>query len=69
MKSKHGKLAQEFFGVALENEVLKSARGYHIGTADPEKGPISRESEEYWRSENKANQALVTGTWTQRIEP
>jgi hypothetical protein len=46
-------------------EVLLSAAGFYIGTADAE-GPISRESLEYWKSQDEALTALKTGGWTQR---
>ena len=69
MDRKHGKLALEFANLSLENLVLKSARGYYIGTFDPERGPVSRESEEYWASEKLAAHALEAGKWTQKREP
>ncbi len=69
MDKEHGKLAFEFSDVSLENQVLKSGRGYYIGTFDPEQGPVSRESEEYWRSQRQAQSALSSGQWTQRVSP
>ena len=68
MFQKHGMLALAFHQAFLENQVLKSARGYYIGTFN-DQGPVSRESEEYWPSEDKAGDALQTGAWTQRQEP
>ncbi len=49
--------------------VLKSAAGFYIGTFCPVEGPISRESQEYWRTEAQAEKALQTGRWTQRPHP
>jgi|GEM_PF-5384825 hypothetical protein len=46
--------------------VLKSGAGYYIGTAD-DAGPVSRESEEYWRSEECAQLALDKQLWTPRL--
>lgn len=42
-----------------------SGRGYYIGTANNE-GPVSRESEEYFRTCGSAVSALENSTWTQR---
>ena len=52
-------------GFHLPLQVLKSGRGYYIGTANNE-GPVSRESEEYFTTQSKADQALQSGVWTQR---
>ena len=62
---KHGALAYQELGEQLPLEVLRSASGYYLGTQD-ETGPVSRESEEYWRTEPEAKQALAGGGWTQR---
>ena len=57
-------------GDSLPLAVLKSAKGFYLGTTD-ESGPVSRESVEYWVSEAAALKAL-RGTagvdWTQRTE-
>ncbi|EIX9082287.1 TPA: hypothetical protein PFE07_002572 [Kluyvera cryocrescens] len=53
-------------GFNLELQILKSGRGFYIGTAN-EMGPVSRESEEYFRTQAKATKALENGTWTQRF--
>lgn len=55
-------------GKYLPLNVLRSAAGYYIGTAD-ECGPVSRESVEYFRSEKSATEALKTGSWKQRLNP
>lgn len=52
-------------GRQLPLQVLKSAAGYYIGTAD-EDGPFTRESIEYWPSADLAADALRNGTWTQK---
>lgn len=69
MDKQYGKIARKFMDASLENQVLKSARGFYIGTEDPNAGPVSRESEEYWQSQEKAVQAFQPGHWTQRREP
>jgi hypothetical protein len=61
----HGKLALLYCGLQLRLQVLKSAAGYYIGTADDD-GPVSRESEEYWSDRMVAQAALDRGAWTQR---
>lgn len=47
-------------------QVLKSAAGYYIGYLDSEKFPYSRESVEYFATEEEAITALREGTWTPR---
>jgi len=65
-----GKLAREYANLRLPLEVLRSGRGFYIGTAN-ESGPVSRESEEYWPSAELAGAALENGpeAWTQCEEP
>lgn len=57
-------LSQEF-----DLQVLQSHAGYYIGTATPDGMPVSRESAEYWRTEQEAQQALEADDWTQRPNP
>lgn len=69
----HGKLAKEHLDVFLELEVLKSERGFYLGTVD-DGGPVSRESLEYWNTFEDADFALndkgeFHELWTQRYEP
>ncbi|EOS94206.1 hypothetical protein LU631_07670 [Erwinia tracheiphila] len=64
MNNSTGILAAES-GFTLPLQVLKSGRGYYVGTANHE-GPVSRESEEYFSSHKKVVQAFTTGAWTQR---
>lgn len=63
-----GKLAKDYCGVHLPLEVLKSNAGWYIGTVG-EFGPCSRESSEYFPNEADAQQALLTGEWTQKDRP
>ncbi|MDG9757871.1 hypothetical protein N7365_07135 [Pseudomonas sediminis] len=63
-----GYLALTYVGERLPTTVRHSAAGYFIGTAD-ENGPVSRESFEYFRSYQAADQALTTGRWQQRLHP
>lgn len=67
-------VAQEQFGLMAEQygeklplEVYRSQAGFYLGTYS-ERGPFTRESEEYWRKEEQAEQALATGKWTQRYD-
>ncbi|ALD41917.1 TPA: hypothetical protein ACH9RZ_005718 [Escherichia coli] len=64
MTSTNGILAAAA-GYTLPLEILKSGRGYYIGTQCSE-GPVSRESEEYFKKYEQAERALKNGTWTQR---
>lgn len=52
-------------GKVLPLRVLRSHAGYYIGTQSSD-GPYTRESEEYWPKAEVAQQALLTGDWTQR---
>ncbi len=63
----YGKLAFDESGIKYPLQILRSAAGYYIGTADAFE-PISRESEEYYRSNDAAKQALELNLWTQRHE-
>jgi len=45
-------------------QVLKSQRGFYLGTVDDEGMPFSRESAEYFRSHKAAENALNSGKWT-----
>ena len=63
-----GFLALTYVGKRLPLQVCHSAAGYFIGTTD-ENGPVSRESFEYFRSYQDADQALATGCWQQRLDP
>ncbi len=63
-----GVLARQALGVALPLQVLESAAGFYIGTAD-ENGPCSRESVEYWSERGAAEAALRHVAFTQRMEP
>ncbi|MED8089089.1 hypothetical protein Q5499_20425 [Escherichia coli] len=64
MTSTNGILAAAA-GYTLPLEILKSGRGYYIGTQCSE-GAVSRESEEYFKKYEQAERALKNGTWTQR---
>lgn len=59
----YGVIKKSVNGIPLK--VLKSARGFYIGTCDEHQGPLSRESNEYWTCENDASHALESGRWTQ----
>ena len=54
-------------GRRLELQALRSNAGWYLGTFDDE-GPCSRESAEYFPTEQAANAALDSGDWTQRYE-
>jgi hypothetical protein len=63
-----GQLARDWCNKKLPLVVLKTC-GYYIGTFDPESGPCSRESVEYFSTESDALVALETGVWTQKQTP
>lgn len=62
-----GKLAADYCGRELPLSVLQTRNGFYIGTFDD--GPCSRESCEYWSKREDAEMALITGRWTQRLNP
>lgn len=62
-----GKIAASC-GVQLPLEILQTSAGFYIGTSELGM-PFSRESQEYWPSAEDAADALLTGTWTQKLEP
>jgi len=59
-----GLLALTYVGKRLPLQVLRSAAGHYIGTFDG--GPVTRESVEYFPTDEAARHALETGAWTQR---
>ena len=63
-----GYLALNYAGKRLHLKVCQSAAGHYIGTTDAG-GPVSRESEHYFRSYDSAIHALETGRWQQRLHP
>lgn len=60
-----GRLALSYKGTSMPLVVLQSGAGFYIGTYC-EDGPFSRESIEYWRKREPAEQALANGEWTLR---
>ncbi len=74
-----GYLAVSHCGIELPLQVLSSAAGYYLGTEGPEYSasgsdllpgePISRESIEYWPTQEEATNAMHAGKWTQRHTP
>lgn len=64
----YGVLALDY-GYKYELTILKSAAGFYIGTKDNEGMPFSRESVEYFKTEEEALQALSLESWTQKECP
>jgi len=64
-----GQLARDWCHKRLPLEILHSNAGFYIGTADPESGPSSRESVEYFPTASAAHAALDSGNWTQKETP
>ncbi|HIB0443514.1 TPA: hypothetical protein ACWSX9_004470 [Escherichia coli] len=64
----YGKLAAQI-GMRLKLEVMESARGFYIGTQTNEGMPVSRESNEYFDTEQQAEAALSARLWTQKQNP
>jgi hypothetical protein len=64
----YGQLAFECCGKRLPLQVMQSNAGFYIGTSD-EGLPCSRESNEYYRTEAKAQVALRNSEWSQKETP
>jgi len=64
----NGVLAKNLCGVTLPIQVIQSANGFYIGTME-EGMPYSRESVEYWPSQEAAETAFTSGHWTQKKYP
>lgn len=60
-----GRLSFEMDGIRRPLQILKSEKGYYLGTFDDE-GPVSRESNEYWLTQEIAADAFKSGNWTQK---
>lgn len=56
-------------GFDLPIRVLSSRAGYYIGTFSETHGVVSRESREYYPTQQLAEEAFRKGTWTQRLNP
>ncbi len=50
-------------------QVLRSTAGWYLGAACERRGPLSRDSAEYYPSEQAAQEALTLQSWTQRMDP
>ena len=62
-------LAFDYMRLTCELKVLKSGAGFYLGGFCQDEGPISRESEEYWSTQEEAEAAKASGQWTQRTYP
>jgi hypothetical protein len=71
VKQQYGWLAAKFEKRQLPLEVCKGPaswpKRYYLGTRE-EGVPVTRESEQYWRTWKEAERALMSGNWTQRLE-
>ncbi len=65
---RYGRLAYIYCKQREELKVLRSQAGFYIGTLS-EGFPCSRESNEYYTSEDDALLALINDTWTQKVAP
>ena len=56
-------------GFDLPIRVLSSCAGYYIGTFSDTLGHVSQESQQYYPTQQLAEEAFRKGTWTQRRYP
>ncbi len=63
----HGRLAWDYCHELLPLKVCM-ANSFYIGTWSSE-GPCSRESVEYFKTREAAEEALKSGEWTKRLHP
>ena len=68
-KNETGEIAAFWCKKVLPLQVLKSQAGYYIGTLDEDGMPCSRESNEYFSTEEAALKAFGCGGWTQKMTP
>lgn len=69
MTAANGLLAAKFCGMNLPLQVCESAAGFYLGTKDENGFPVTRESVEYFKSNELAKTALDSGSWTQKEQP
>jgi hypothetical protein len=72
MRWKKGYLAKEFGGEHYELRVCANGPGmFYLGTMTPDGEPFTRESADYWPTEQEAQEALRSDPpiWTQRLTP
>jgi hypothetical protein len=71
IKQSYGLLAAAFEKRQLALEVCKGpaswSRPYYLGTQE-DGAPVTRESVERWPTREKAERALMSGDWTQRLQ-
>lgn len=65
----YAQLAWYCLGELWKLQVCKSGAGWYIGVIDPQQGPLSRESQDYFGSEQEARKLLATGMWMQKPTP
>ncbi|WP_263147701.1 hypothetical protein [Pseudomonas sp. RIT-PI-AD] len=65
LHTQHGELARVHCELTLPLQILYSRAGYYIGTVCEDGLPCSRESREYFDTQQAAEIALQNGTWTQ----
>jgi hypothetical protein len=67
-KQQFGWLAEKFGKRQLPLQICESAAGFYVGTRH-ENQPFTRESVEYWRTREQANEALLSqDKWTQKLQ-
>ena len=69
MSADFGFLAKKYCDLDLPLQVIRSNAGFFLGTQSADGEPVSRESMQYFLSEDSAEKALKTGNWTQRPRP
>ena len=62
-------LAHKYLKEKHRLQVCESGAGFYVGATDQNTGePVSRDSQEYYQTEEEAQFALDNRTWTQRLE-
>jgi len=61
--------ALRYEGRERQLEVMQSRAGYYIGTSCDDGGPNTRDSVEYFPTEEAAQEALDNNTFTPRLHP
>ena len=66
---KQSYLCHTILHMELDLMVCRSGGGYYIGVTTDDGEPLSRDSQEYYKTKQQTEEALTTGNWTQRLHP
>lgn len=62
----YGILTKQYYGKEMELKIVLTGKGFFIGTAR-HRGPVVRESLEYYQAHRDAQHDMVNDSFTQRV--